>query len=387
MLLRANNIFANLKLLQQTCCHFKMLANSFSSSSDSEVLTEVKNHVGWITLNRPKALNALTLSMIRHLRPVLQEWNEGGVSLIVIKGAGNKAFCAGGDIRAITKEKGSPMQKAFFREEYGLDNLIGTFKVPFVAILNGITMGGGVGVSVNGRFRVGTESSVFAMPECGIGLVPDVGASHFLPRLKGELGMFLALTGFRLKGWDCLHAGITTHAVDHSAIESLEHDLQNLSAGAVTESTVQDLLDVHTAKSNFSTGTPFSLEPHLAKIDQIFSAGSVEEIMERLKTDGSDWAEKQVKTMSKMSPTSLKVAYRLVRDGAKLPNLAECLTMELRLVMRCCEDEDFYEGVRALLIDKDNSPKWSPPSLEKVTGDIVNRYFSHLPDGEEFTDK
>lgn len=355
-------------------CHAKQ--------TEPEVITQVRNNVGFITLNRPKALNALSLTMIRELHPVLEDWNKGGVSMVVMRGAGDKAFCAGGDIRAITEVRGSKEQKDFFREEYSLDHLIGTLKVPFVAILNGITMGGGVGVSVNGRFRVGTESTVFAMPECGIGLIPDVGASHFLPKLRGELGMFLALTGFRLKGWDCLHAGITTHAVDHSQISSLESDLEAISPNS-TDS-VKQILDNHTAKSQLSPAQGFSLEAHMDKISHIFSGGSVEEIRERLISDGSDWAGKHVKTMDRLSPTSLKVTYRQIREGEKMNSLAECLTMEHRLVRKCCEDQDFYEGVRALLIDKDNSPKWKPATLSEVTDEKIDKYFSPMSEDEEW---
>jgi len=239
-----------------------------------------------------------------------------------------------------------------------------------------------VGVSVNGRFRVGTESTVFAMPVCGIGLIPDVGASHFLPKLRGELGMFLALTGFRLKGWDCLHAGITTHAVDHDKISSLMSDLESTSPSSLDS--VEDILDTHTNNSQVTQNQAFSLEPHMDKISQIFSGGSVEEILEGLKSDGSDWANKHIKTMARLSPTSLKVTYRQIREGEKLSSLAECLAMEHRLVRRCCEDEDFYEGVRALLIDKDNSPKWTPATLKEVTDQKLDRYFSRLSDDQEW---
>ena len=219
------------------------------------------------------------------------------------------------------------------------------------------------------------------MPECGIGLVPDVGGSHFLPRLSGQLGMFLALTGSRLKGWDCLHAGIATHAVDNDNMESLEADLLRLGDGGVVRvEDVQTVLDSHTDKSAYN-GTSFSLAGQLEKIDEIFSGGSVEEIMQRYSEDGSDWSLKQLKTMSRLSPTSVKVSYRQVREGGMLHSLAECLNMEYRLVRRCCEDKDFYEGVRAAIIDKDNSPKWSPATLDEVTEEVVDRYFSSL--GEE----
>ena len=170
------------------------------------VVSSVRGGVGMLTLNRPKALNALNLEMIQTLTPILKEWETGkdGVQMVVIKGEGGKAFCAGGDIRAITEVPGGDMQKQFFVEEYQLDHLVGSLAIPYVAIMNGIAMGGGVGISVNGKFRVATEKTVFAMPETGIGLVPDVGGGFFLPRMTGQMGMFLGLTGHRLKGWDCL---------------------------------------------------------------------------------------------------------------------------------------------------------------------------------------
>merc|ERR1719270_2331126 len=217
-------------LFQSHVLIFRPLVRRCSTSSGPSVLTQVQGGLGLISLNRPKALNSLNLDMIRILTPILKQWEapNSGVKAVFIKGSGGKSFCAGGDIRAITSEPGGEMQKTFFREEYQLDHLVGRLSIPYIAVMNGITMGGGVGISVNGRFRLATEKTVFAMPETGIGLVPDVGGGYFLPRLQGHLGMFLGLTGHRLKGWDCLHAGIATHAVSDDNVDEVQAELVKL---------------------------------------------------------------------------------------------------------------------------------------------------------------
>lgn len=347
------------------------------SSNTADILLEEKNGVGWITLNRPKAMNALNLSMIRSMYPKLKEWEAGSVQLVIIKGVGDKAFCAGGDIRSLTEVKGGSEQKIFFREEYMLDNLVGKLGIPYVAILNGIVMGGGVGISLHGTYRVCCENTVFAMPETGIGLVPDVGGAYFLPRLRGSLGMFLGLTGHRLKGRDCLHAGLATHAVNKDDISSLEAELSS------NPGQVQQILDEFSNRSTFDAEREFSLGGHLETIDRIFSKSTVEEIMSDLGKEESEFAQKAVKIMKKASPSSLKVAQRQIIEGQKLKSLSQCLNMEYRLVMRCCENTDFYEGVRALLIDRDNAPMWNPATLEEVSEDLVNSYFQPLPEAEE----
>jgi len=346
-------------------------------SSNSDILLEEKNGVGWITLNRPKAMNALNLSMIRSMYPKLKEWESGAVQLVVIKGVGDKAFCAGGDIRSLTEVKGGKEQKSFFREEYMLDDLVGNLGIPYLAILNGIVMGGGVGISLHGTYRVCCENTVFAMPETGIGLVPDVGGAYFLPRLNGSLGMFLGLTGHRLKGRDCLHAGLATHAVNKDDISSLEAELSGNPGQA------KQILDDFAKRSTFDAEKEFSLASHLETIDRIFSKPTVEEIVADLGKEESEFAQKALKIMKKASPSSLKVAQRQISEGKRLENLSQCLNMEYRLVMRCCENDDFYEGVRALLIDRDNAPKWSPATLEGVSEDLLNSYFQPLPETEE----
>ncbi|XP_062390561.1 3-hydroxyisobutyryl-CoA hydrolase, mitochondrial isoform X2 [Sardina pilchardus] len=349
-----------------------------SSHAGSEVLSEKVGNAGVITLNRPKALNALNLPMIRHMYPLLKKWDQdSGIDLVIIKGAGGKAFCAGGDIRAVTDagKVGDPLAQDFFREEYILNNTIGTYKKPYVALIDGITMGGGVGLSVHGRFRVATEKTLFAMPETAIGLFPDVGGGYFLPRLQGRLGLFLSLTGFRLRGRDVLRAGVATHFVESEKMAALEKALVDLKSPSMSD--VAKVLDSYQHQSGLDADKPFALEQHMETINRLFDAGSVEGIVENLKKDGSPFAKKQVETIAKMSPTSMKLTLKQLEHGASM-TLQEVLVMEYRLTQACMKGQDFYEGVRAVLIDKDHSPKWKPGTLEEVSEQSVEDSFKSL---------
>ncbi|KAL9967456.1 hypothetical protein ACROYT_G025678 [Oculina patagonica] len=365
--------------LRTLCRHLRM--SSTSAEMDAEVLLEIKNKVGVITLNRPKALNALNLNMIRQIYPVLQKWDvDPAVSLVMIKGTGDRAFCAGGDVRAIAEagKKGDELTKVFFKEEYMLNHAIGTLQTPYVAFINGITMGGGVGLSVHGRFRVATESTVFAMPETAIGLFPDVGGGYVLPRMKGKLGLYLALTGQRLKGYDVKHAGVATHFVTSEKLTDLESSLLKLTDPQLNS--VQEVLDDYD-KTCSEGQKEFVLEKYTQQIDSCFDRPTLEEILQALKEDGSEWALKQTEILNKMSPISMKITLRQLQEGAKL-SLGDCLKMEYRLTQRCMEDNDFYEGIRAVLVDKDNSPKWKPSNIEAVSKEKVDSYFATLGDRE-----
>ncbi|KAK6485001.1 3-hydroxyisobutyryl-CoA hydrolase [Huso huso] len=349
-----------------------------SSQAGSDILLERSGCAGVITLNRPKALNALNLSMIRQIYPQLKKWEKDPeTSIVIIKGTGGKAFCAGGDIRAVTDagKVGDRLSQDFFREEYILNNAIGTYQKPYVALIDGITMGGGVGLSVHGRFRVATEKTMFAMPETGIGLFPDVGGGYFLPRLQGKLGLFLALTGFRIKGRDVQQAGVASHFVDSEKLPSLEKDLVQLKTPSNTD--VAGVLNLYQAQSKLDDGKPFILAEHMDQINRLFEASSVEDIMQKLNEDGSSFALKQLETLKKMSPTSLKITFRQLQNGASM-SLQEVLVMEYRLSQACMRGHDFYEGVRAVLIDRDQSPKWKPGVMEEVTGDLVDGCFKSL---------
>ncbi|NXF74503.1 HIBCH protein, partial [Sclerurus mexicanus] len=355
--------------------HLKM---SNQADSTAEVLLEKRGGAGIITLNRPKALNALNHSMIQQIYPQLKMWEQDPETfLIIIKGTGAKAFCAGGDIRAMTEagKAGDKLVQDFFRGEYGLNNAIGTCKKPYVALIDGITMGGGVGVSVHGHFRVATEKTLFAMPETAIGLFPDVGGGYFLPRLSGKIGYFLGLTGYRLKGRDVLKAGIATHFVESGKLPALEKDL--IALKSPSKENIADLLNSYQKKSTIDQEKKFVLDEHIEKINSLFSANSMEEIVKKLKQDGSPFAIKQLETLNKMSPTSLKLTLRQLREGASM-SLQEVLTMEYRLSQACMKGHDFYEGVRAVLIDKDQSPRWKPPTLEEVSDEFVDNCFKPL---------
>ncbi|XP_037998559.1 3-hydroxyisobutyryl-CoA hydrolase, mitochondrial isoform X1 [Motacilla alba alba] len=361
--------------LQVILQHLKM---SKQTDSAAEVLLEKKGGAGVITLNRPKALNALNLSMIQKIYPQIKTWEQDPETfLIIIKGTGGKAFCAGGDIRAITEagKVGDKLIQDFFIGEYRLNNAIGTCKKPYVALIDGITMGGGVGVSVHGHFRVATEKTVFAMPETAIGLFPDVGGGYFLPRLSGKIGYYLALTGCRLKGRDVLKAGIATHFVESEKLPALEKDL--IALKSPSKEKIADLLNSYHMKCTIDQEKAFALDEHMEKINSLFSANSMEEIVKKLKQDGSPFAMKQLETINKMSPTSLKLTLRQLREGASM-SLQEVLRMEYRLSQACMKGHDFYEGVRAVLIDKDQSPKWKPAALEEVSDEFVDNCFKPL---------
>lgn len=331
--------FSRNSKLQRVTVPLRKSMSSTANVSDDVILQSIGDK-GIITLNRPKALNALNLSMIKKIYPALKSW-ESEKSLVIIKGAGEKAFCAGGDVRAITESglKGENLGKEFFRSEYSLNALIGTYHIPYVAFIDGITMGGGVGLSVHGHYRVATERTLFAMPETAIGLFPDVGGTYFLPRLGGKLGLFLALTGHRLKGTDVYKAGIATHFCESSKLKDLEKELISCTN---PESNVADILNKFSNES-LPKNVEFSLCPYVEKIDSYFSAKTVEEIFKNLETDGTEWATKLLETLSTMSPTSLKISKQAIEEGAS-KDLQECLATEYRLAVHACEGHDFYEG-------------------------------------------
>ncbi|XP_030309812.1 3-hydroxyisobutyryl-CoA hydrolase, mitochondrial isoform X1 [Calypte anna] len=364
-----------LNRLQVILQHVKM---SQHTDSTAEVLLEKRGGAGVITLNRPKVLNALNISMSQQIYSQLKTWEQDPETfLIIIKGSGGKAFCAGGDIKAISDagKAGDRLAQDFFRQEYVLNNAIGTYRKPYVALIDGITMGGGVGLSVHGHFRVTTEKTLFAMPETAIGLFPDVGGGYFLPRLSGKIGFYLGLTGARLKGRDVLKAGIATHFVEAEKLPALEKDL--IALKSPSKENIADLLNSYHVKSKVDQEKEFVLDEHMEKINSIFSANSMEEIVKRLKQDGSPFATKQLETLNKMSPTSLKITLRQLREGASM-SLQEVLTMEYGLSQACMQGHDFYEGVRAVLIDKDHSPRWKPAALEEVSDEFVDNCFKPL---------
>lgn len=345
------------------------------------VKTEIHGGVGHITLNRPQALHALNLPMCEAILTALTAWrDDASVRMVMIDHEdGTRGFCAGGDIAMLASSgKGDGAQaRAFFAEEYRMNAAIKSFPKPYLAFMDGVTMGGGVGLSVHGMFRVATERTLFAMPETGIGLFPDVGGGWFLPRLRGELGTWLALTGARLKGADVLAAGVATHFIPSEKLSDLKDAIARTEFDAATSKAVSDLL------SSFSEPVQAgSFEPHVAVINSCFSGDRAEDMIAALRASGSEWAMKQAATIAQKSPETVKVALRQVREGAKCQTFEENMAMEYRIGWRKVQSADFLEGVRAVIIEKDHAPKWSPDKLEDVSDADVARYFAPLGDDE-----
>ena len=341
-------------------------------ATDPHIKSEKRGCLGLLTLDRPAALNALTHGMINALKAQLTVWAaDDAIAVVAIQGAGARAFCAGGDIRAVQQAvvAGKGEGAALLRDEYHLNALIGSYPKPYVALLHGITMGGGAGVSVHGRYRLADASLDFAMPETLIGFIPDVGSSYFLSRMPGAFGLYQALTGSRIGLGDAMATGLVTHAVDRKDFDAL---LDTFAAGRVVEDAVRAVA---------RKAPEGALTAQHRRIAAIFSASSVEAILERLDRDGSDFARGTAQAIRSRSPTSLKLVYRQIREAANL-DLKQCLAMEYRLALRVLGGHDFREGVRAALIDKDRSPKWRPSALAEV-GD-VDAYFVPLGADELF---
>ena len=325
--------------------------------STEEVFFEKKGSLGLITLNRPEALNALTLNMVRLIHPKLKIWEEDNeIKTVAVTAVGDKAFCAGGDIRALYDWGKSNDKKAtgFYYEEYQLNQLIKSYTKPYISFVNGIVMGGGVGISVHGSYRVAGENYSFAMPETGIGLFPDVGGSFFLSRLKNNVGMYLALTGSRIKSSDAIELGIAEYFIQS---ENFDEIFKQLSEGITPD---EVLSSFNSDKINSDLKNDFE------KINELFSGNSLEDIFGRMENDNSEFSQKNLSLLRSKSPTSLKITFRQIRNGSDL-NFEDCMKMEFRMVSKVMDDHDFYEGVRALIIDKDNTPVWKPETVEKIS--------------------
>jgi enoyl-CoA hydratase len=338
----------------------------------AEIICERQGEAGVITLNRPRALNALNLTMVREMRRALDAWaQDPGVTRVIVQGAGEKAFCAGGDIRRLT-ELGQTGQReealSFWREEYQLNVRIKRYPKPYVALIDGIVMGGGVGLSLHAPYRVAGERYLFAMPEVSIGFFPDVGATYALPRVPGQAGMYLALTGERIKRADAMMLGLATHAVDGARMDALRQAL-------VAGETVDEAL----SRASVDPG-PAPLAAERALIEACFSAESVPAVLNRLDEaarSGSDFAARTAEVIRTKSPMSLNIAFEQVRRGGSL-TFEEAMKVEFRIVSRISQGHDFYEGVRAVLIDKDGQPQWSPASLDAIDRAAVEGHFSDL---------
>jgi len=333
----------------------------------SEVIARREGIAGRITLNRPSALHALNEDMCRSIDEALLSWRDDpSVALVMIDHAeGTRGFCAGGDIRMLAASGASDGREAaaFFATEYRLNARIRSYPKPYVAVMDGVVMGGGVGVSVHGAVRIATERTLFAMPETGIGLFPDVGGGWFLPRLGPALGMWLALTGERLKGGDVCAAGVATHFVDSAVLSAAK--------AAICEGGL-DLI------SAMVWDEPAAFSPHLDVINRCFSRPSVEEIFASLEAEPGEWAARQLATLRTRSPQTLKVAHRQLTLGLQMKTFEDNMRMEYRIARRVVARHDFQEGVRAALIDKDNAPRWSPARPEDVSEELLDGIFAPL---------
>ncbi|TRW14110.1 enoyl-CoA hydratase/isomerase family protein [Glacieibacterium frigidum] len=336
------------------------------------VRTERRGRALFVTLDRQTALNAIDRAMVLAIHRALMDGAaDPEVDRIVIEGAGDRAFCAGGDVVGLhtAGRAGSDEWEGFFHDEYRMNQAVARLPVDYVALMDGVTMGGGVGLSVHGRYRVATERTLFAMPETGIGLIPDVGGTHALSALPGEIGTWLALTGARLRAADCRYAGIATHFVPAERLPLLR-DL--LADGEEEAGTILDTLDAPAGDS--------ALAALREGIDFHFAHDRVEDIQASL-AEGDDWARAQHEVIARMSPTSLKISLKGVRM-ARGGTIEAALRTEYRMVCAIKHGRDFYEGVRAQLIDKDRSPLWSPATLEEVDDAMVASYLREPPSGD-----
>ncbi len=348
-------------------------------SETDDILFERRGSAGIVTLNRPKALNAITHGMVRALAAQLDAWaRDDAVTRVIVTANGERAFSAGGDIRAlydlITAGK-HPEALSFFREEYRLNTAIKRYPKPYVSLIDGIVMGGGVGISIHGSHRVAGERYAFAMPEVGIGFFPDVGATYALPRLAGEIGTWLALTGERMKAADAVLSGAATHHVKSHRF------------GDLTEALCRtDPVNAVFADFMESVGHG-EVMPRRRVIDRTFSWGSVDAIVDALHresqiiSDQSEWSARTLQTIRAKSPTSLVLALAQMRYG-RTHSFEACMAAEFRIVSRIVYGPDMAEGVRAVIVDKDNAPRWSPGDLSAVPDDLVARHFAALPADE-----
>jgi enoyl-CoA hydratase len=342
-----------------------------------DVLISTQDRVGRIRLNRPRAIHALNTAMCDTMSQALLGWiHDDSVEAVVIDHAEGRGFCAGGDVVMIARSgnEDAADAKRFFFAEYRLNHLLFTYPKPTVAIMDGITMGGGVGISMPCEFRIATENTRFAMPETGIGLFPDVGGGWYLPRLPGRVGEFMALTGARLDGAECHYLGLATHYVEQAALPDMIDRI------ATTPQRVQGPIGTFAA-----TPPEAKIEQNLQQIGRFFASDKYEEILKALEEDESDWARTELGTLRTKSPLSCKVSLRLLAEGANRASFADEMKAEYALAGRVARTHDFREGVRALLIGKTNDPQWDPATPEEVTDEMLDVLFAPLPETEAWT--
>lgn len=342
----------------------------------TDIIARIDGGAGVISLNRPSALHALTLDMVHAMTAKLQAWaGDGAVQCIIIDHAEGRGFCAGGDIRFLQESAlvGGESGRKFFHDEYQLNHLLFTYPKPVIAFMDGITMGGGVGISQPAKYRIATENTRFAMPETGIGLFPDVGGGWHLSRLPGRVGQYLALTGARIDGADCLAVGLATHYLPSASLGSVK------AAIAANPGNVEAILN------EASVGAPLAkIVESRPQIERMFASDICEEIFAALEKDGGEWATKELAGLRTKSPQTCKVTLRQLSHGARFADFADNMRMEYRIAARVLTRHDFIEGVRAVIIDKDNAPHWNPATLEGVADTLLDEIFAPLPADQEW---
>jgi enoyl-CoA hydratase len=342
-----------------------------------DVLISAERGVGRLRLNRPKAIHALTTEMCEVMSEALLRWRtDSNIQAVVIDHAEGRGFCAGGDVVMLAKSGAGDAHKAreFFFAEYRLNHLLFTYGKPTVAIMDGVTMGGGVGISQPCNYKVATENTRLAMPETSIGLFPDVGGGWYLPRLPGRVGAFMALTGARLDGAECCYLGLATHYIPQSSLEELVDRLAKTPARASG-----------TLGSMAVKAPEAKIETNLSAINRLFASDRLEEVIAALDADEGDWAKTERDTLGTKSPLSCKVSLRLLAEGANRASFADEMRAEYALAGRVVRTHDFKEGVHALLIDKHNQPQWDPPTPEGVTDAMLDKLFAPLPPDQQWT--
>ena len=345
-----------------------------------KILFKRQGDWGVVTLNNQKALNALDWDMVKAMRARLSEWAaRNDVKAVLVAANSERAFCAGADVRWLHDNARDDPEGAsgFFRDEYANNALIYHFPKPYVALIDGVVMGGGVGISVHGDFRVAGDATLFAMPETGIGLFPDVGGGYFLPRLHDGLGLYFALTGARAKAADCMAAGVATHYAPSGKHDELTEALIETPLGAHAHADIEAVLDVFAADPGHATLN--DLRPDVARLFQGHDA--LAGLIAALEVDKSDFAKETVETLARMSPTSMAITFEQMKRGHQL-DFDDNMKMEFRIARRILEGHDFFEGVRAQLVDKDRQPKWRPPTLGEVSDARIAAYFEPLDDAE-----
>jgi enoyl-CoA hydratase len=343
-----------------------------------EVFVRVQGHSGIISLNKPSTIHALTRGMIDAITTAMIKWRESkDVKSVIIDHAEGRGFCAGGDIaylRESVLNDGAVSARQFFHDEYQLNHLMFTYPKPIVAFMDGITMGGGVGICMPAQFRVATENTRFAMPETGIGLFPDVGGSWYLSRLEGRVGQFVALTGARLDGAECDALDIATHYLSADSTGEAKRRISEEESDRI-----EGILGMMAAPPP----EPRILN-NIIPINQLFAADRYEDIVAALEADGSDWAIKELATIRTKSPQASKIALRQLVEGGKAKDFADVMRMEYRILSRVLTRPDFAEGVRAVIVDKDNAPKWDPATPEGVSDELIDSIFAPLAEEEEW---